>query len=213
MIVPVGKKRVQINQGGFRNDTILGNDIFKKTAFGDPNLQLEPDEPKQNTNTALQDVTNQGTLGNRFKEEQEQPDLGAIGNNPNTIQPAGGPVRAQPTGTVQQGQEDPSQKPQFWAQLANTLTPFLKERNLRVMGNPKVVDKNKNVYELLLGPKIDPRTQQVMMLPDADLNQLYSDAQKIADAASGRIEGLPYIDEHQVWHIPLQVGGMKVTKA
>lgn len=109
MIVPVGKTRLQINQGGFRNESIFAHDMFQKISQANPGLQINPKEPETAVDPTLQDATNQGVLGKRLNtpppEEMESPDLGPVGNNPSSVQPAGGGMTPYVGGVKEQDNE------------------------------------------------------------------------------------------------------------
>jgi hypothetical protein len=214
MIVPSGKRKQQVSQGGDKYASILDDSLFKE-AIGTPTFEPPTADPGM---AGLFDKPQRGeqnpTPGER--DPNADIDLGLAGDNPRSIAPNGTPhqpIKAQPSGVVPEEEVEASEQPDFWSQLANAISPFLEKRNLRIMGNPKLTDRQNSVYELLLGPKLDPRTGQPMQLPDANVAQLYADANEIANSAKGRIHGLPYIDEKQIWHIPLQIGGAGGQKA
>lgn len=209
MIIPVGKNRVQQNQGLFKNAlNFQGGDMFDKVdPKGRQDLIKTPSSDVTTTNPEMQQAVNDGALGNRLdpKTQDENPDLGIAGENASSIAPAGGAVVAQPSGA--EIEEDPTQKDDFWDTLVNVLSPWMQKRNLMLAGSPKPVDKNTNTYDLVFMPKVDPRTGQQMKLPEVSLSDLKRDANGIAQQARGRINGVPYVDTKQMWHIPLQLGG------
>ncbi len=213
MIVPAGKRRHQVNQGGTKHESIVNSDLFEKIALGDLPGQMPgmPGQGKPDTGE-IGDVLSQGGLDPSRHDRldpklNDHEGLGLAGENASSIAPSGHqPIKAQPTGVMPEEDIDVSQQPTFWSQLAQAISPFMKERFLQLLGSPKLTDNKNGVYELLMGPKNDPRTGQPMQLPDADSGQLYADAEQIAKAARGRIYGIPFIDSNQVWHIPLQLG-------
>ncbi len=216
MILPTGKRRLQINQGGLKHKEIIDSDIFEKVALSSLPGQVFDNDFSTPQDKSVSDAMSQGGLDPARHDSlnpdrnsgRDLDDLGIAGGNANAVAPAGHqPIKAQPTGVVPDEDVDVSQEPTFWEQLAQAISPFMKQRHLQLLGSPKISDNKNNVYELLMGPKLDPRTQQPMQLPDAAPDQLYADANEIARAAGGRIFGIPFIDSKSVWHIPLQLGG------
>lgn len=219
MILPAGNRKRQVAQG--MDQTREHVDVFsaldpslleKLAEYGTATASPpggKPGVPDQSQlSQAIQRTPQPDRTVGKGQGLDPNAGLGLAGQSAHSIAPAGHtPIKAQPSGVMPEQDMDAAQQPDFWSQLANAISPFLEQRNLRIMGNPKLVDRNNSVYELVLGPKVDPRTGQPMQLPDANVSQLFQDANQIAQAAGGRIHGLPYIDEKQIWHIPLQIGG------
>lgn len=203
-----------MNQGPLKNQSFFDTDMFKN-AQGVGGLVEDPAKKPPATNApadpnagdALGQGMNPGMRLDMGQPGMDQPGMGMGGGGHN-------PVVAQPTGTVPgQEMQEEAEGENFWGQLAQALSPFLQKRNLKPMGDPKMTDRNENKYELLLGPKTDPRTGLPMQLPESDPDQLYRDANELARTTGGRIQGLPFIDDNQIWHIPLQMGGSSGQKA
>lgn len=217
-IIPAGNRREQVNQGALKNQSIFDNVLFNKLGQGaiglDPNKNKKPDQqgpPGSQGPPGLQDTMNSG-MGSGMPDQLDQdrnPPQEAMQDHQPGIAPAGGsqPIRAVPDDSVMQEEMNMADQPTFWENLANKISPLLQQRNLRPAGNPKLTDRNENVYDLALMPIEDPRTGQPMKLPPSVTAQLFADAKQIATTSGGIIKGLPYIDERQIWHIPLQIGG------
>ena len=169
-IIPAGNRREQVAQGPLKNQSILESALFKKYAEGASALINDPKAPKPGND--LQNAMNSGYSdidGIAGRQDMDRnPPADAMNTEPG-ITPASPsqpsqPVKALPTGSMTPEEGNVTDQPTFWENLANQLSPFLQQRNLRIVGSPKLTDRNENVYDLLLGPMIDPRTRQPMEL-------------------------------------------------
>ena len=64
MIIPVGKNRLQVNQGGYKNETIFNsrNSMFNKIAITGEDLQVDAAEPESpSRNPALDKALGEGS--------------------------------------------------------------------------------------------------------------------------------------------------------
>lgn len=219
MILPAGNRKRQVAQSmdQFREHVDLFASIDpalleKLAAYGTDTINPPGQKPGAPSQSQLSEaIKRPATTDHNVSKGQgldPNANLGLAGQSASSIAPAGHtPIKAQPSGTVDEQQLDPSQEPNFWEQLAAAISPFLEQRNLQLAATPKMIDRNRNIYELLLAPQTDPQSGQPMQLPNANIQQLFQDANLIAQAAKGRIDGLPHIDPKGVWHIPLAIGG------
>lgn len=92
MIIPAGKRRLQVNQGFTKHESIMDSDIFAKIAIGKIPGHLPEENPKPPVDdTGIGDAMSQGGLKPKINEEEEDPNLGVAGQNPKSIAPSGNP--------------------------------------------------------------------------------------------------------------------------
>ncbi|KKN50667.1 hypothetical protein LCGC14_0630510 [marine sediment metagenome] len=90
MIVPAGKRRQQVNQGGTKHEIIMNSDLFEKIALGNLPGQMPEEITNQVDTGEVGDAMSQGGLGLRDPEQDRHPsDLGVAGKNPKSIAPNG----------------------------------------------------------------------------------------------------------------------------
>ncbi len=75
MIIPAGKHKHQVNQGGRKNETIMDSDIFSKLAadFGavkDPTSESEVSIKNPQPDPSIQNAVEQGTLSQNAPPQQ-----------------------------------------------------------------------------------------------------------------------------------------------
>ena len=94
MIIPTGKRKLQVNQGCSKHESIVDNDIFEKIAIGKlPGQDLADNQPKDPLGVG--DAMSQGGLAPPPPDKDPNADLGLAGSNPRSIAPSGNPQKSQ----------------------------------------------------------------------------------------------------------------------
>lgn len=139
MIVPVGKNRLQVNQGGFRNESIFNNDIFRKIAITGEELDLKEPQTQETQNDPLLDqVMGEGANPGMRQDQQNQTD------QQNTAAD-----QAVATQAPIQGQAQEQEK---WGELAKAVEEFVRQYSKGLWEMKSQSKDGKGSYTITFGP-------------------------------------------------------------
>jgi len=126
MIVPTGKRKLQVHQGSFRNEEILNSDLWQKFGQGlgglvDDPVQKPNAQNTQNPNPELQDVMNSGGLDHDGMADQ-------LEDNTGFENPQGFPGRGSPASQFLGKSEEDQQQADpnvLWRQEREKIRKFI----------------------------------------------------------------------------------------
>ncbi len=183
-IVPTGRRKDQVRQGAYQNDSIFSADLFEKIAItGELDLgKKDPSVPDPSPD--LQNIMNRGGLdrdglAGRQDADRMPPDAALQDQQPG-IAPAGGGRDLHAIPMEQQQEQPVASIRQNIAQISQ----YLSQRQFALQDHPKAMG-NEGLYQFMIGPV------QGMGMPQADLKMINEMADTIASLMGATVPDTP----------------------